>query len=226
MTIAFNLEQVLQRIAKSVNIYRTDNSDVQLIAVSKTRPPDAIREAWAQGQRMFGENYVQEAVEKINALQDLDIEWHFIGPIQSNKTALIAQNFDWCQSVDRSKIARRLSAQRPDDKPPLNVCVQLNISAEETKSGTDETALWSLADEIATLEHLTLRGLMAIPERQTDFEQQRQTFNRMHALFEQMQHRYNSVDTLSMGMSNDLEAAVAAGSTMVRIGTDIFGART
>ena len=226
MTIAFNLEQVLQRIANSVNIYRTDNSDVQLIAVSKTRPPDAIREAWAQGQRMFGENYVQEAVEKINALQDLDIEWHFIGPIQSNKTALIAQNFDWCQSVDRSKIARRLSAQRPDDKPPLNVCVQLNISAEETKSGTDETALWSLADEIATLEHLTLRGLMAIPERQTDFEQQRQTFNRMHALFEQMQHRYNSVDTLSMGMSNDLEAAVAAGSTMVRIGTDIFGART
>ena len=226
MTNAFNLEQVLQRIAKSVNIYRTDNADVQLIAVSKTRPPDAIREAWAQGQRMFGENYVQEAVEKINALHDLDIEWHFIGPIQSNKTALIAQNFDWCQSVDRSKIARRLSAQRPDDKPPLNVCVQLNISAEETKSGTDETALWSLADEIATLEHLTLRGLMAIPERQTDFEQQRQTFNRMHALFEQMQHRYNSVDTLSMGMSNDLEAAVAAGSTMVRIGTDIFGART
>ena len=226
MTIAFNLEQVLQRIANSVNIYRTDNSDVQLIAVSKTRPPDAIREAWAQGQRMFGENYVQEAVEKINALQDLDIEWHYIGPIQSNKTALIAQNFDWCQSVDRSKIARRLSAQRPDDKPPLNVCVQLNISAEETKSGTDETALWSLADEIATLEHLTLRGLMAIPERQTDFEQQRQSFNRMHALFEQMQHRYNSVDTLSMGMSNDLEAAVAAGSTMVRIGTDIFGART
>ena len=226
MTIAFNLEQVLQRIAKSVNIYRTDKSDVQLIAVSKTRPPDAIREAWAQGLRMFGENYVQEAVEKINALQDLDIEWHFIGPIQSNKTALIAQNFDWCQSVDRSKIARRLSAQRPDDKPPLNVCVQLNISAEETKSGTDETSLWSLADEIATLEHLTLRGLMAIPERQTDFEQQRQTFNRMHALFEQMQHRYNSVDTLSMGMSNDLEAAVAAGSTMVRIGTDIFGART
>ena len=226
MTIAFNLEQVLQRIAKSVNIYRTDKSDVQLIAVSKTRPPDAIREAWAQGQRMFGENYVQEAVEKINALQDLDIEWHFIGPIQSNKTALIAQNFDWCQSVDRSKIARRLSAQRPDDKPPLNVCVQLNISAEETKSGTDETSLWSLADEIATLEHLTLRGLMAIPERQTDFEQQRQTFNRMRALFEQMQHRYDSVDTLSMGMSNDLEAAVAAGSTMVRIGTDIFGART
>ena len=226
MTIAFNLEQVLQRIAKSVNIYRTDNSDVQLIAVSKTRPPDAIREAWAQGQRMFGENYVQEAVEKINALQDLDIEWHYIGPIQSNKTALIAQNFDWCQSVDRSKIARRLSAQRPDDKPPLNVCVQLNISAEETKSGTDETLLWSLADEIATLEHLTLRGLMAIPERQTDFEQQRQTFNRMRALFEQMQHRYDSVDTLSMGMSNDLEAAVAAGSTMVRIGTDIFGART
>ena len=226
MTIAFNLEQVLQRIAKSVNIYRTDNSDVQLIAVSKTRPPDAIREAWAQGQRMFGENYVQEAVEKINALQDLDIEWHFIGPIQSNKTALIAQNFDWCQSVDRSKIARRLSAQRPDDKPPLNICIQLNISAEETKSGTDETSLWSLADEIVALEHLTLRGLMAIPERQTDFEQQRQTFNRMHALFEQMQHRYNSVDTLSMGMSNDLEAAVAAGSTMVRIGTDIFGART
>ena len=139
---------------------------------------------------------------------------------------MIAQNFDWCQSVDRSKIARRLSAQRPDDKPPLNVCVQLNISAEETKSGTDETLLWSLADEIATLEHLTLRGLMAIPERQTDFEQQRQTFNRMRALFEQMQHRYDSVDTLSMGMSNDLEAAVAAGSTMVRIGTDIFGART
>jgi len=226
MTIAFNLEQVLQRIAKSVNNYRDDQAQVQLIAVSKTRPAEAIRTAWEQGQKQFGENYVQEAVEKINALSELDIEWHFIGPIQSNKTALIAQHFDWCQSVDRSKIAKRLSAQRSSELSPLNVCVQINISAEQSKSGTDEQSLWQLADEIESLPNLTLRGLMAIPERQTEFELQRQTFKAMHKIFAKMQNKYSSVDTLSMGMSNDLEAAIAEGSTMVRIGTDIFGART
>ena len=226
MTIAFNLEQVLQRIAKSVNNYQHVDSEVQLIAVSKTRPADAIKTAWDQGQRRFGENYVQEAVGKILALKAFDIEWHFIGPIQSNKTALIAQHFDWCQSIDRSKIARRLSRQRPDNVIPLNVCVQINISAEISKSGVNTETLWTLADEIVALPNLTLRGLMAIPERQTEFALQRQTFRQMHSIFEQMCARYDTVDTLSMGMSNDLEAAIAEGSTMVRIGTDIFGART
>lgn len=226
MTIAFNLEQVLQRIAKSVNNYRNDDSRVQLIAVSKTRPADAIKVAWDEGQKRFGENYVQEAVDKILALEELDIEWHFIGPIQSNKTALIARHFDWCQSVDRSKIARRLNSQRPENLEPLNVCVQINISAEASKSGVNAETLWTLADEIMALPNLTLRGLMAIPERQTEFDLQRMTFHDMHAIFKEMSAKYETVDTLSMGMSNDLEAAIAEGSTMVRIGTDIFGART
>ena len=225
MTIAYNLEQVLQRIAKSVKKFRNNGDDVQLVAVSKTKPVEAIRMAWEQGQKVFGESYVQEAVDKIEQLNNCDIEWHFIGPIQSNKTSAIARHFNWCQSVDRSKIARRLSSQRPDELPPLNICIQLNISSEPSKSGTDLEALWPLAEEIAALPNLTLRGLMTIPERQPDFEQQRKVFAAMHDIYNELKNRFDTVDTLSMGMSNDLEAAIAEGSTMVRIGTDIFGAR-
>ena len=173
MTIAYNLEQVLQRIAKSVKKFRNNGDDVQLVAVSKTKPVEAIRMAWEHGQKVFGESYVQEAADKIEQLNNPDIEWHFIGPIQSNKTSAIARHFDWCQSVDRSKIARRLSSQRPDELPPLNICIQLNISSESSKSGTDLERLWPLAEEIAALPNLTLRGLMTIPERQPDFEQTR-----------------------------------------------------
>ena len=225
MTIAYNLEQVLHRIAKSVKKYRINGDDVQLVAVSKKKSSDLIKQAWQQGQNIFGESYVQEALEKIEALHECDIQWHFIGPIQSNKTSAIAAHFAWCQSVDRSKIARRLSVQRPTDMPPLNICIQLNISSESSKSGTDVETLWSLAEEIDQLPGLTLRGLMAIPERQEDFAGQRRVFAEMHAIFDQLQARYDSVDTLSMGMSNDMEAAIAEGSTMVRVGTDIFGAR-
>ena len=225
MTIAFNLEQVLQRIANSVKKYQQTDHPVQLVAVSKTRPAEAIKTAWDQGQKLFGESYVQEAVAKVKALEALDIEWHFIGPIQSNKTAAIASNFQWCHSVERSKIARRLSNQRPSELPPLNICIQLNISSESSKSGTDLESLWPLADEISALPNLTLRGIMAIPEKLTDFTAQREVFASMYRVFEQLKVRHNTVDTLSMGMSNDLEAAIAEGSTMVRIGTDIFGAR-
>ena len=225
MTIAYNLEQVLRRIAKSVKKYRINGDQVQLVAVSKKKTSDLIKQAWEQGQKIFGESYVQEALGKIDDLGDCDIEWHFIGPIQSNKTAAIAAHFAWCQSVDRSKIARRLSAQRPDDMPPLNICIQLNISSESSKSGTDVESLWSLAEEINQLPRVTLMGLMAIPERQEDFASQRTAFAEMHAILAQLQARYDSVDTLSMGMSNDMEAAIAEGSTMVRVGTDIFGTR-
>ncbi len=225
MTIAYNLEQVLQRIAKSVKKYRSDTETVQLLAVSKTKSARAIRTAWEHGQRQFGESYVQEAVEKIDALQGCDIEWHFIGPVQSNKTAAIASHFAWCQSVDRLKIARRLSSQRPVGMAPLKICIQLNISAESSKSGTDLDSFWPLAEAIDTLPNLELKGLMAIPERQPDFEAQRSVFRELFDVYGELQKRYSRVDTLSMGMSNDLEAAIAEGSTMVRVGTDIFGAR-
>lgn len=225
MTIAYNLEQVLHRIAKSVKKYRFNGDQVRLVAVSKKKSADQIKMAWEQGQKIFGESYVQEALEKIDLLAGCDIEWHFIGPIQSNKTSAIATNFDWCQSVDRSKIARRLSAQRPVELPPLNICIQLNISSESSKSGTDIESLWSLAEEIDQLPGIILRGLMAIPERHNDFSRQREVFAQMYDIFAQLQSRYDSVDTLSMGMSNDMEAAIAEGSTMVRVGTDIFGAR-
>ncbi|GAM58043.1 hypothetical protein yggS [Vibrio ishigakensis] len=202
---------------------------MQLLAVSKTKPNQAILDAIEAGHRQFGENYVQEGVEKIQYFQEhhsqFDIEWHFIGPIQSNKTKPIAENFDWVHSVERAKIAKRLSDQRGEDKEPLQVLIQVNTSAEESKSGVHEQEALELAKTISELPNITLRGLMSIPANVQDYQQQLDAFNELKALFEQLKAQYPQVDTLSMGMSGDMQAAVEAGSSMVRIGTAIFGAR-
>ncbi|MBW3139861.1 YggS family pyridoxal phosphate-dependent enzyme [Ferrimonas balearica] len=198
---------------------------ITLLAVSKTKPAEMIREAYLAGARDFGENYLQEGVDKIDALQDLDIRWHFIGPLQSNKTRPVAERFDWIHSVDRLKIAQRLSEQRPSGKAPLNVCIQVNISAEQSKSGVNPAQLPELAAAVAALPGLRLRGLMAIPAPESDPEKQRQALAQMKQLFDALKAEHPGLDTLSMGMSDDLEAAVAEGSTMVRIGTAIFGTR-
>jgi pyridoxal phosphate enzyme (YggS family) len=225
MTIAFHLGKVLQRIADSVNKYRESDTQIRLVAVSKTKPAEDVLAAHREGQRDFGENYVQEAIAKIQQLYDQDLCWHYIGPIQSNKTAKIAEHFDWCQSVDRLKIAKRLSSQRPQGMPPLNVCIQVNISGEESKSGITISEIDDLAAAINELPNLTLRGLMAIPMKTKDESEQRQAFAKLRSAFNTLQDAYPQVDTLSMGMSGDMEAAIAEGSTMVRVGTDIFGAR-
>lgn len=222
---ACHLEKVLQRIANSVNKYAHKSSSVRLIAVSKTRTSDTIMLAYNQGQRDFGESYAQEAVNKILEVNDKDICWHFIGPIQSNKTKLIALHFDWVQSVDRLKIARRLSEQRPANLPPLNVCIQVNISKDPDKSGIMPDELPEFAQQILQLDKLTLRGMMVIPKKETDFERQRQVFAEAMNCYQDLQRTHASVDTLSMGMSADMEAAIAEGSNMVRVGTDIFGPR-
>lgn len=202
-----------------------DPEAVRLLAVSKTWPAEKLRQLTVLGQRCFGENYLQEALEKIEALADLDLEWHFIGPIQSNKTRDIAAHFDWAQSIDRVKIARRLNQQRATEQPSLNVCIQVNIDEEDSKSGVSAGEVLTLAEQIAQLDRLVLRGLMVIPSRQTDETAQRASFRRAHDLFKQLQHLYPQVDTLSMGMTADLSAAIAEGSTMVRIGTALFGPR-
>ncbi len=198
---------------------------MKLLAVSKTWPAEKLRLVAEEGQLRFGENYLQEALEKIDALADLDLEWHFIGPIQSNKTRDIAARFDWAQSVDRLKIARRLNEQRPEDLTPLNVCIQVNIDEENSKSGVAASEVMPLAEAISQLDRLRLRGLMVIPSRQEREEAQRDSFRRANAVFESLQQRFDHIDTLSMGMSADLHAAVAEGSTMVRIGTALFGQR-
>ncbi len=198
---------------------------VKLLAVSKTWPAEKLRLVAEEGQQRFGENYLQEALEKIEALAGLDLEWHFIGPIQSNKTRDIAAHFDWAQSVDRLKIARRLNEQRPEDLPPLNVCIQVNIDEEDSKSGVSASEVLSLAEAISQLDRLRLRGLMVIPARQEDEAAQRDSFHRAWDLFESMQTQFEGIDTLSMGMTGDLNAAIAEGSTMVRIGTALFGQR-
>ena len=196
-----------------------------LIAVSKTKPAEAIRAVYDTGQRDFGENYVSEAVEKISALRSLDICWHFLGPLQSNKTRLVATNFDWIHSVDRTKIAKRLNEQRPDELPPLNVCLQVNIPAEPTKSGVaSEAELLDLALSVSEMDRLALRGIMAIPAPASEPERQREQFNRIAQLLS-IPDLPIEINELSMGMSGDMESAVAEGATMVRIGTDIFGAR-
>lgn len=196
-----------------------------LIAVSKTKPAEAIRAVYDTGQRDFGENYVSEAVEKISALRSLDICWHFLGPLQSNKTRLVATNFDWIHSVDRTKIAKRLNEQRPDELPPLNVCLQVNIPAEPTKSGVaSEAELLDLALSVSEMDRLALRGIMAIPAPASEPERQREQFNRIAQLLS-IPDLPIEMNELSMGMSGDMESAVAEGATMVRIGTDIFGAR-
>lgn len=204
--------------------------DVQLLAVSKTFGPDAVLHASQAGQQAFGENYLQEALDKMAALQqmapELKLEWHFIGPIQSNKTRPIAEHFDWVHSVDREKIAQRLSAQRPPHLTPLNICLQVNISGEASKSGVMPDEVMALATAVANLPNLRLRGLMAIPEPAQDFDAQRKPFAALKSLFEQLKAAGLPVDTLSMGMSSDMQAAIAEGATLVRIGTAIFGERT
>ncbi len=202
-----------------------DPASIQLIAVSKTRPASAIRTAWENGIRVMGESYVQEAVDKISQLTDYPIEWHFIGPIQTNKTRLIAEHFDWVHSIDRLKIAQRLNDQRQKGLPPLNVCIQINISAEASKSGVYVDDVDELAAAIKELPHLQLRGLMAIPSRTPDRNEQHQFFSAVTETRQRLNNQGFNLDTLSMGMSDDLEMAIRAGATHVRIGTAIFGVR-
>jgi hypothetical protein len=225
-----NLDALHERITKAARAAGRDPSSVRLLAVSKAFGADAILSAAAAGQRAFGENYVQEAAAKmvsIRALRpDLAFEWHFIGPIQSNKTRAIAERFDWVQSVDRLKTAERLAEQRPANLPRLNVLLQVNVSAEASKSGATPDELSELATAVERLPRLRLRGLMAIPAPQVNVAQQRIVFASTNALFRQLREDGLKVDVLSMGMSDDLEAAIAEGSTMVRVGTAIFGART
>ncbi len=227
--ITDHLQTVRTRVCRAAQQAHRDPSSVNLLAVSKTQPVSAILEAAEAGQLAFGENYEQEAVRKIMEIRqnrpDLKLEWHFIGPIQSNKTRAIAEHFDWVHSVDRERIARRLSDQRPEDMPPLNICLQVNISGEDSKSGVRPEELADLIKAVSGMPRLKLRGLMAIPEPQSDPEKQRQPFNAMKTLFEELKHTGYDLDTLSMGMSDDMEAAVQEGATTVRIGTAIFGQR-
>ncbi|MCX4219326.1 MULTISPECIES: YggS family pyridoxal phosphate-dependent enzyme [Pseudomonas] len=221
-TIADNILQVSSRIKAAVKAAGRDENSVRLLAVSKTKPAQALREAYAAGLRDFGENYLQEALGKQLELADLPLIWHFIGPIQSNKTRSIAEHFAWVHSVDRLKIAQRLSEQRPADLPPLNICIQVNVSGEASKSGCTPQDLPALAQAISTLPRLKLRGLMAIPEPTEDRAEQDAAF----AAVQKLQAGLDlPLDTLSMGMSHDLESAIAQGATWVRIGTALFGAR-
>jgi PLP dependent protein len=232
-TTQARLQQVRGRIERAAHAVGRDPQQITLVAVSKTFGADRIREALAAGQHRFGENYLQEAVVKIDEVARTEarypVEWHFIGPIQSNKTRELAERFDWVQSLDRLKVARRLSQQRPTDRPPLNVLLQVNVSGETTKHGAAPDQVAELARQVALLPQLRLRGLMAIPEPTDDPARQRAAFARLRELLERLRRESASggakLDTLSMGMSDDLEAAVAEGSTMVRIGTAIFGAR-
>jgi hypothetical protein len=224
-TIAERLEIALETIRQTVSVADRPVNSVKLLAVSKTKPVSDIKQAYGAGHRLFGENYVQEGVEKIQHLADLsDIEWHFIGPLQSNKTRLVAEHFAWVQSIDRLKIAQRLSQQRNPYKT-LNICIQVNIDQETSKAGVLVNEVIPLAAALAVLPNLTLRGLMAIPLASHSEEEQRESFHKMQQLFAQLQTKYPQVDTLSMGMSNDMQLAIEAGSTMVRVGTAIFGAR-
>lgn len=225
INVASNLIAVQQRIATACDAAGRSPDSVQLLAVSKTKPESMIRAAAAAGQRAFGENYAQEAVDKATALADLNLEWHFIGPVQSNKTRSLASCMHWVHGIDREKIARRLSEQRPEGLPPLNICLQVNVSGEDSKSGVSEAELPDLAAAVVTLPNLLLRGLMAIPAPAADEASQREPFRRLRELMLQLQQQYPQLDTLSMGMSGDLEAAIAEGATLVRVGTDIFGAR-
>jgi pyridoxal phosphate enzyme (YggS family) len=225
-SIQHNLQQVRQRIAAAAARCGRDPQEITLLAVSKTKPASAVAEALEAGQRAFGENYVQEGVDKMLALGDtLQPEWHFIGPLQSNKSRLVAEHFAWCHTIDRLRIATRLNDQRPAHLPPLNVLIQINISDENSKSGIMLEALPELAQAVAALPRLRLRGLMAIPAPEKEYQRQLAVCQRMADALASLKKHYPSVDTLSLGMSDDMEAAIAAGSTMVRIGTAIFGAR-
>ncbi|WP_173482792.1 YggS family pyridoxal phosphate-dependent enzyme [Marinobacterium sp. xm-a-152] len=224
-SIAESLKKVRSEIEKACAESNRSEKEVCLLAVSKTRSVDEVVELARLGQRAFGENYLQEALDKISALEPLNLEWHFIGPIQSNKTKPIAEQFAWVHSVDRLKIAQRLSAQRPYYAEDLNICLQVNISCEESKSGCLPDEALELAKQIAELPKINLRGLMAIPEATEDVELQKERFCQVRTLFEEIKQTIPSLDTLSMGMSGDLDAAIEEGATIVRIGTALFGPR-
>jgi PLP dependent protein len=224
-SIADNLQAVRGRISSAARAAGRDPAAVSLLAVSKTHAPALIREAHAAGQRAFGENYVQEAEAKMASLADLPLEWHLVGPLQSNKTRAVAERFHWVHTVDREKVARRLSEQRPPGLAPLEVLVQVNVSGEASKSGVAPSAAPALARAVAALPRLRLRGLMAVPEPTPNAQLQRARFRELRGIFASLQREGFALDTLSMGMSEDLEAAIAEGSTLVRIGTAIFGKR-
>jgi pyridoxal phosphate enzyme (YggS family) len=224
-SIADNIARVQAQMAAACQTTGRTPGSVQLLAVSKTWGPDAVRQAHAAGLTAFGENYIQEAVDKITALRDLPLVWHCIGPIQSNKTRLVAEHFDWVHSIDRLKIAQRLSEQRPEHLPPLQVCIQVNVDGGDTKSGVSPEELPALAQAVATLPRLQLRGLMTIPEPAETPEQMRAVHAQAQALLESLRQQGLPLDTLSMGMSADMTEAIAEGSTMVRVGTAIFGRR-
>jgi pyridoxal phosphate enzyme (YggS family) len=224
-SVSANLAQVRKRIELACLSAERPANAVHLLAVSKTMPAQAVREAYAAGQVAFGENYIQEGVDKIASLADLPLEWHCIGPIQSNKTKLVAENFAWVHSIDRLKIAERLSAQRPVNLPPLQVCLQVNVDGGSNKSGVTPSELLALAQAVAKLPNLQLRGIMTIPEPAENEAAARAVHHQAKDLFDSLQAAGLSVDTLSMGMTGDLEAAIAEGSTCVRVGTAIFGQR-
>ena len=224
-TLANNYHVTKEKISLFEKRYQRQPGEICLVAASKTRSAEEIRAMAELGQRHFGENYVQESLDKIAQLTDIPLIWHFIGPIQKNKTKLIAQHFHWVHSIDRDVIATRLNDQRPDSLPNLNACIQINIDNEDSKSGIATDEAFELASVINQLPNLTLRGLMAIPSATDDIDQQACAFKKMTTLFTQLKQRYPDIDTLSMGMSGDFEAAIANGSTMIRIGTALFGPR-
>ncbi len=229
INVVANLTNVQQRLRIAERHAGRSDGCVTLLAVSKTKPVALIRQLAAAGQRAFGENYAQEAIEKAQQLADLKLEWHFIGPIQSNKTRGLATHMDWIHSIDRLKIARRLSEQRAPSLPPLQVCLQVNVSGETSKSGIPPSELPALAQEVAALPNMVLRGLMTIPDKASSNRQDTDPFDELRVLLEALRRDWQGtappLDTLSMGMSADLEAAITAGSTLVRVGTDLFGAR-
>lgn len=225
LSIEHNIAKVWQHIRDAEKKYHRNPNSVQLLAVSKTRSAHCIRTAVEAGISDIGENYLQEAIEKKAALKDLDITWHFIGPIQSNKTRLITEQFDWVHSVDRLKIAHRLSEQRPGHLSPLNICIQVNINNENTKSGVTPEELPLLVKQIGNLPNIVLRGIMAVPQQTEDQQRQQENFAKVRHVATQVQKQCSTMDTLSMGMSADMQSAIAEGSTIVRIGTDIFGPR-
>lgn len=223
--LAKKLKAIEQAIHQAERQYHRPNNSVKLLAVSKGQPIEKIQAASCAGQKYFGENYLQEAIPKIIALANENLEWHYIGNIQSNKTKAIAENFNWIQSVTRIKIAERLNQQRPVHLPPLNICIEVNISEEKNKTGIFLSQLEELANAIQQMSKLNLRGLMTIPATTDNFEQQRNSYQKLYYAFQRLNNSGFSLDTLSMGMSNDFVAAIAEGSTMVRIGTAIFGPR-
>jgi len=220
-----NLARINHQIEQAATDFDRETDNISLLAVSKRKLASDIRSAYKYGQRDFGENFLQEAQEKMRELADLDIVWHFIGPVQSNKTKALAESFDWVHCVDRVKIAQRLSNQRPESMPPLNICIQVNIDLEASKSGVAPNDITALAESIRHLPQIRLRGLMAIPAQRTDFESQREPFAKLKQALQDLQQHGLDCDTLSIGMSHDMRAAIAEGSTLVRIGTAIFGER-